>query len=43
MNSRFVLGHDCDKMDTSHLRSSLDVLEFNVGNFRCGDAGLHGI
>ena len=32
MNCRFVLGEFVNKTDTSHLRSSLDVLEFKVGN-----------
>ena len=33
MSSRFVPGHHVNKMDTSHLRSSLDVLDFNIWNF----------
>jgi putative nucleotidyltransferase with HDIG domain len=32
ISSRFVLGHDLDKMDTSHLRSSLDALDLNIEN-----------
>ena len=32
MNCRFVLGEFVNKTDSSHLSSSLDVLEFNVGN-----------
>jgi putative nucleotidyltransferase with HDIG domain len=32
ISSRFVLGHHVNKMDTSHLRSSLDVIDFNTGN-----------
>ena len=32
ISSRFVLGHHVDKMDTSHLQSSLDVIDFDIGN-----------
>ncbi len=32
ISSRFVLGHHVDKMDTSHLRSSLNVIDFNTEN-----------
>ncbi|MGA2401564.1 MAG: HDOD domain-containing protein [Syntrophobacteraceae bacterium] len=32
ISSRFVPGHHLNKMDTSHLRSSLDVLDFNIWN-----------
>lgn len=32
MISRFVLGQIVNNTDTSHLRSSLDVLDFNVGS-----------
>jgi hypothetical protein len=31
-STRFVLGHDLDKMDTAHLRSSLDAIEFDTLN-----------
>jgi len=32
MNCRFVLGEYVNKTDSSHLRSSLDVLDFDVGD-----------
>lgn len=32
ISSRFALGHDLDEMDTSHLRSSLDAIEFDTRN-----------
>ena len=32
ISSRFVIGHHVNKMDTSHLRSSLDAIDFNTGN-----------
>lgn len=30
---RFALGHHVDKMNTTHLRSSLDVIDLNAENF----------
>ncbi len=32
ISSRFVLGHNLDKMDISHLLSSLEAIDFNTGS-----------
>ncbi|GEM_PF-6010781 len=32
ISSRFALGCHVNKTDASHLRSSLDVIDFNTGN-----------
>ena len=33
ISSRFTLGHNVNNMDTSHLRSSLDAIDFDTGDF----------
>jgi len=33
MSSRFVLGQHMNRTDSSYLRSSIEVLEFDIGNF----------
>jgi len=34
MSSLFVFGHHLDKMDISHLRSSLEVIDFKTGSLQ---------